>query len=271
MTYWQYWKLNSAPFALNGRSRAFFRGQSVEEALARIEFICSEKHSLATLIGSSGIGKSCLLQYLNSHPLRSSGTGLSRICCLSMIGLAGGELVFELARRLSGRRMQSVTEAWSNLSDSFSTGGRAGLKTLLLLDDVESCGADAENDLIRVVRAACDSEVSVVLAIEAHLASTVSPWLIERSDLQIELPLWEVDQVRSFLQFSLGQCGRYTPAFTDAAVSRLHELSRGTVRRLVQLADLSLVAGAVSQAERVDEGIVTHVANELPSQVAVAA
>lgn len=188
-----------------------------------------------------------------------------------MIGLTSGELVHELTHRLGGRRLPNASQAWSALTDCFSTGGRAGLKTLLLLDDVESCGADAEIDLVRVVRAASDSEVSIVLAIETHLSSTVSPWLIERSDLQIELPLWDLDQTRSFLQFSLGQCGRYTPAFTDTAVMRLHELSRGTVRRLVQLANLALVAGAVAQADRVDEGIVTHVANELPMHVAVAA
>lgn len=267
MSYWQYWKLNAAPFTCSGRND-YFRGQSVEEAIARIEFICGQRRSLATLLGPAGSGKSTLLNHLTYSPPRQSGMPLPRVCVASMVGLSAGELPIELARKLCGRRLSCTKEAWGTLADCFSTYARSAAQTLMLIDDVESCAADAENDLVRLVRAAHDANISIILSIETHLASTVSRWLMERSYLQIELALWDLEQAHEFLEFSLARCGRTSPIYTDAAIERLHELSRGTPRRLVQLADLSLIAGAVSQVVRIDEGIVGHIAQELPRAAA---
>lgn len=270
MAYWQYWNLNAAPFTSSGRHN-FVRGQSIEEALARIEFICGERRNLATLLGPAGVGKSTLLNFLVNTPPRQADMPSPQVCVLSLLGLSAGELSLELARRLCGRRMRDTADAWSSLADCFTTSARSDAQILLLIDDVESCGAEAEYDLIRLVRAAADAHVSIVLSIETHLASTVSRWLLERSYLQIDLPSWDLGQTHDFLQLSLSRCGRTQPAFTDSAVARLHELSRGTARRLVQLADLSLIAGAVMQTTRVDDSVIAQVAQELPKPISVAA
>ncbi len=270
MSYWQYWKLNAAPFA-SGARNAFFRGQSVEEALARIEFVCGQRRNLATLVGRAGMGKSALLSYLVSHPPRIESTAAQDVCAVSMMGLAAGELPMEFARKLSGRRVMNATEGWSSLSDCFNSCMRGDASCLLLIDDVECCTAEAEGDLVRMVRAASDSHISVILAIESHLASTVSRWLMERSYLQIELPPWDLEQTDDFLRFSMARCGRRSEVFTPTAVQRLHELSQGTPRRLIQLADLALVAGAVAHCSRIDPSLIGQVAQELPTQVSKAA
>jgi general secretion pathway protein A len=270
VSYWQYWNLNAAPLT-SGGSNHFFRGQSVEEALARIEFVCGQRRKLATLLAPAGVGKTCLLNYLVTNPPRDAERPLPRVIAISMLGLSGGELAHELASRLSGNRVGSASEAWSSLTDYFSTSVRSASQTLLLVDDVESSSPEAENDLVRIVRAADDAHVSVVLAIEAQLASTVSRWLMERSYLQIELPAWDIQQTASFLEFCFSKCGRSDSMFTDAAVARLHELSRGTARRIVQLADLALIAGAVTRATCVDDSLIAQVAHELPKSLSTAA
>lgn len=262
MTYWQYWNLDAVPFT-SGRQH-FFHGQSIEEALARIEFICGERRNLATLLGPAGVGKTTLLNFLVNTPPRQAEKPLPKVCAVSLLGLSVGELPLLLARQLCGRQVHQAAEAWKSLADFFSTSARHETQILLLIDDVESCGAEAETDLIRLVRAADDAHVSIILSIETHLASTVSRWLLERSYLQIELPLWDLDQTHDFLTASLERCGRTQPLFSDSAVVRLHELSRGTARRLVQLADLALIAGAVMQSARVDDNVIAQVAQELP-------
>lgn len=270
MSYWQYWDLNAAPLA-SGTGEHFFRGQSIEEALARIEFVCGQRRMLATLLAPAGVGKSCLLNYLVTNPPRDPQRPLPRVVAVSMLGMSAGELPLEVARRLSGQRIHSAAEAWSTLNDYISTSARSASQTLLLVDDVESCSPAAESDLIRIVRMADDAHISVVLAIESHLASTVSRWLMERSYLQIELPAWDVVQTAEFLAFCLARCGRTESMFTDAAVAKLHELSRGTARRIVQLADLALIAGAVGRARHIDDSIILQVARELPKPLPAAA
>lgn len=270
MSYWQYWELNAAPFAGGGRHQ-FYRGQSIDEALARIEFVCGQRRRLATLLAGSGVGKTRLLNHLVANPPRHADLPVPHVVSLSMVGLTGGELPQELARRLSGKRIHHVADAWSTLSDYFTTSARSASQTLLLIDDVESSNSQAEQDLIRIVRAAEDAHVSTVLAMESHLASTVSWWLTERSYLQVELSAWDLRQTGDYIRFCLAQCGRASNIFTDTAVARIHELSRGTARRISQLADLALIAGAVAQMKWIDDSVIEQVGYELPKPLSLAA
>ena len=57
--------------------------------------------------------------------------------------------------------------------------------------------------------------------------------------------------------------GRSTPAFNDAALARLHELSGGIPRRVQQLADLALLAGAGQNLGQIDVEVIDTVIGEL--------
>ncbi len=269
MTYLAYWNLNAAPFA--GNRNIFFRGQSVDEALARIEFVCNQRRGLATLIGPSGIGKSTLLSALVQSPPRQANLPVPQVCMASMLGLSAGDLAIELAKQACGQRPASSAQAWNMLNDCLSTRQRVDAHTLLLIDDVENCGAEAESDLIRLVRSTEGKNISTVLAIDSQLVSTTSRWLLDRSYLHVELTAWDVQQTREYVRFALARCGGSTTIFTDAAVVRLAEMSKGIPRRMAQLADLALIAGAVAQTGRIDEPVLVQIAQEVPRSVSVAA
>ena len=270
MSYWQYWNLNAAPFKNNGRYH-FFRGQAADEALARIEFVCGQKRGVATLVGPAGVGKSTLLNFVAQQPPKMSASARPTVACLSMAGLSAGELPLNVSMRLSGRRIHGVHQAWQALTDCLAATERCESQVLLLIDDVECAGADAEIDLIRLVRLTSGMQVSIVLAIESHLASAVSRWLVERSYLQVDLAAWDTAQTREFLRFSLQASGGTDPVFSDAAVVKIQELTRGIPRRIVQMADLALVAGAVAGVSRIDASIIVQVAQELPADQPAAA
>ncbi len=172
MTYWKYWNLSTAPFAHN--TQLFFRGSTVEEALARIEFLCSQQRNLATLLGPSGVGKSCLMNWLVQRPPRQTDLPTPQVCQVSMLGMESGDLASELIQKTCGRPATIAADAWHLLSDCFYTRARSNAHTVFLIDDVENCGARAETDLVRLVRMSEDKNVSIVLAIESNLISTVS-------------------------------------------------------------------------------------------------
>ena len=52
-------------------------------------------------------------------------------------------------------------------------------------------------------------------------------------------------------------------SLTDAAASKLHELTQGTPRRLLQLCDLTLLAGAGREVPEIDADLVESVYYEL--------
>jgi general secretion pathway protein A len=264
VTYWRYWQLQGAPFT---SETPLFRGASVEEALARLEFLIGNRRSVGCLMGLAGVGKSSLLRHCAVNPPIGPEIPSLQMMRSSMLGMSPGELLFDVAARLTGsRRVADSQSAWKSLCDYFQAARREGTQTVLLVDDTESSSAAAEADLCRLL--AMNFPLTVIFAVETQLASAVSRNLFDRSELQIELPGWEVSQTAEFLAWTFQQLGRTKPIFTDKAVDCVQQLSHGVPRRIVQLVDLALVAGAVAQADCIDEHCIEQVAWELPQSSA---
>ncbi len=262
MTYWKYWQFSSAPFS-GEQAQPLFRGATVEEAIARIEFLITNRRSLGSLLGPSGVGKSSVLRYCGNHPPVTAEVPSIQTLRISLMGMAGGELLSTLASRLTGSRLTvDGTEAWKALCDYFRAATREETQTVLLLDDAESSSAAAEADLNRLL--SMSFPLTTIFAVETQMASAVSRSLFERTELQVELPGWEVIQTAEFLAWTCQRLGRQEPIFTDGAIERLQQLSHGIPRRIVQLADLALVAGAVGQMDFIDQDCIEQCAWELP-------
>lgn len=263
MTYWRYWQLNGAPF---GHS-ALFSGATVDEALARIEFLVSNRRAVGTVTGTSGVGKSHLLHYCAANPPVGQDIPNLEMLRTSLLGMAPGELLRNVATRLSGqRRVDDGPGAWKLICDYFQASRREGTQTVLLIDDADCATEAVETDLIRLL--AMNFPLTVILGVQLHRSGAIHRAIMERCELQIELPPWDLVQTAEFLAWMSLRQGRDTPIFTDGAVERIQELSDGVARRIIQLADLSLVAGAVAQAECVDVDCVEQVACELPRSTA---
>ena len=74
---------------------------------------------------------------------------------------------------------------------------------------------------------------------------------------------WQANETADYLRRSLAEAGRQSPVFDEPAVAKLHELSHGIPRRVSQLADLALVAGAGRQLQQIDADVVESVYQEL--------
>ena len=266
MSYWRYWQLIGVPFA-GDSIQNLHRGATVEEALARIEFLISNRRSVGCLIGPSGVGKSSILRHCAQNPPLIAEVPSLQVLRTSLLGMSEGELLRDLGTRLTGsRKLQNTATAWHVLCDYFQAASREDVQTVLLVDDTESSTSAAEADLNRLLSMAFP--LTVVFSVESQLSSAVSRILFDRTELQIELPAWELEQTESFLKWAFEQQGRSESIFTPQAIKRIQELSRGVARRIVQLVDLALVAGAVAQVSIVDADCVEQVAWELPKTTA---
>jgi general secretion pathway protein A len=265
--YQQYWGLDERPFPSRVGLADFFESPSHEEALARLQFLIEQRYRVGLLLGTAGSGKSLLLNIFEQM-LRRSGR---QVAVISLVGLDVNGFAAQLASQLAVDPARGATpEArWQPIVDRIVANRYQRRDTVLLLDDADEA-ADAV--LARVARLVeCDtspeSRLTAVLAAESRRAHRLGPRLLELTELKIEIEPWTSEETAAFLRHALMQAGRDDAIFAAAAIDRLHQLTNGVPRRICQLAELALAAGAGQQEAEIGGETVEAVFEELAIQV----
>jgi type II secretory pathway predicted ATPase ExeA len=107
------------------------------------------------------------------------------------------------------------------------------------------------------------SSVTTVLSSTTDRSELVGQRLLELCDLAIEVTPWEIEDTETFLRGSLEAAGADSKVFDSEAIESIQQISGGIPRRIAQLAELALVAGAGAELESVDQEIVLAVNEEL--------
>ena len=104
-----------------------------------------------------------------------------------------------------------------------------------------------------------DSRLTIVVVADSQRLARLGRDLLERVELRIDLEPWEPADTEAFVQASLRLAGRDAPLFDGPALAKLHELTHGIPRRVSQLADLALMAGAGRHVQQIDADLVESV------------
>ena len=261
--YLSHWGLAESPFPGRFETKCFYRSPVHEEALARLHFLVDEGRRLGLVIGGRGTGKSFLLEVFGNR-LRRSGVPVAKV---ELLGVEPGEFLWLLAGRL-GLNPEAglpVAALWRIVTDRLAEYRYQQLQAVLLVDDADQAAPQVLTQVLRLVKhdLSAESRLTVVLAGEGNRMSRLGRDLLELAELRIDLGGWEQADTEHYVQASLAQAGGTAAAFDPSALARLHELSSGVPRRVAQLADLSLVAGAGRNLEQIDVETVESVCQEL--------
>lgn len=261
--YEDHWGLSETPFSSDLDPRSFFESPMHEEALARLHFLVEQRRRLGLLLGTHGSGKSLLMEVLYQQ-MRRAGRPVAR---LRLVGLSAEEFPGLLALELGveQRSDESLISLWRSISDRVTENRLQQWGTMILLDDVDEAGPELQAVIARLAQLdlSRDAQLTVVMTASPERVTELSPRLMELSELRIDLESWDEEDTADFLTASLRRVGRDEPAFSDAAIARLHQLSGGIPRRVRQLADWALMAGAGQQQQQIDAHTVEAVFEEL--------
>lgn len=261
--YQSHWGLKAMPF--NGRvdPKYFFPSPTHEEAIARMHFLVENHRRLGLVLGSVGSGRSLLLEVF-AEQLRRSGRAVAK---LNLLGLEPAEVLWRIAVEfgLNPPPTASPTALWRALDDRLEEHQYRQLDTVVLLDDADTAARSVLPQIARLAEdgSSPDARLTVILAVEKTNVATLGNRLLELSDLRIDIESWTLEDVEGFLKSSLSQAGTKKKIFTEDAVAKLHELSGGIPRRIVQLADLALLAGAGAEMKHIDGEVIQSVCQEL--------
>jgi len=262
-TYQIHWGLRESPFRGCLDPQFFYQSPTHEEALARLQFLIEQHRRLGVLLGPAGSGKSFLLEVF-ARGLRHSGRP---VAMLSLLGVGPAEMLWLLAAafHLNPDPGESVAALWRAITDRLAEYRYQQFETVILLDDADRASRAVLNQATRLAQfdPSVEMQLTIVLAGRPEGMGRLGRPLLDMAELRIDIEPWEQADTADFLNSSLTRAGRRSSVFADPAIARLHELSHGIPRQVTQLADLSLLAGAGANLERIDADVVESVYHEL--------
>jgi general secretion pathway protein A len=251
------------PFHTRLDPRFFYQGPAHEEALARLHFLVEQRRRVGLLVGLQGSGKSLLLEVFAGR-IRDSGRPVGRV---NLLGLEPAEFLWQLAAELglNPQRGRSLPALWRAVIDRLVEFRYQRWETVVLLDDADRASEEVLTQAARLARLDLgrDAWLTIVLAGRQEGVARLGAALLDLVELRIDLGAWEPDDTKKYLEHCLSQIGRPAPVFAEPAVRRLHELGRGIPRRITQLAELALLAGAGQELHQIDTETVELVYQEL--------
>ncbi len=261
--YRTHWGLSETPFRGCLDPRFFYESPTHEEALARLHFLVEQQRHLGLLLGSRGSGKSLVLEVF---ALQSRQAGRAAVH-LDLSSSEDVDVMWELLVRLGKNppRRESTAVLWRRLVDCLAENRLQQLQTVLLLDDADRASPSVLRLVGRLLRQnpTAESRLTVLLAGEPERIGRLDPALLELADLRIDLEPWSQDDTLTFLEQSLARAGAQGSVFDPPAAEQIHRLAAGLPRRVSQLADLSLLAAAGQNRDRIDAQLVESAYREL--------
>jgi len=261
--YLAYWGLADSPFRGKFDARFFYQAAAQEEALARLHFLVEDHRTLGLLLGESGSGKTTLLEVLS----RELGPIGRQQALISLVGIGPHELLWLCCAALGAEVLPGASRfsLMRALVDHIAANRYQQIATTLLLDDADLASGEVLDQVLRLSQldTQCDGLLSTVLAAQPDRLHRLGTGLLELADLRIDIEPWEADDTATFIKQALTAAGRSTPVFSDAALARLHALSEGVPRRVKQLADLALLAGAGNNLVQIESDTLEAVYHEL--------
>lgn len=261
--YLQHWGLENSPFRTNVDPDGTYPSAAHQEAAARIAYLVAEGRRAGVLLGDCGLGKSTLLRSVAATLTREGAS----VTSVDAMALSSRELLYQLASGLSASPdlTDDSPRLWRVIEDALAHHRWQGRDAVLLVDEADQAGPDLMRHLVRLagLEANADAHWTIILATDALRLSQLDASLLQLIDLRIDLFAWTQEDTTGYLQHALVDAGRMTPVFTPKALETLHDLSEGTPRHVIRLADFALLAGAGAEVELIDEELVEHAFREI--------
>jgi type II secretory pathway predicted ATPase ExeA len=252
-----------SPFAGTAEPAAFHCGPAQEEALARLEWLVSERQRCGLVVAEPGMGKSHLAI---AAARRLGGLG-AEVIVLSLRGLPENEWLDLLIDRLPldpASRAEAI-RPWLKLENHLRQNTLMGRPTALVFDDLDQAPADAQAGIGRLVASAEARFATTVIVATARPdgLATVPEAVRQRAAVRIDLPPWTEEDVAAYLADSLVRAGRDAKHFTPAAAQTIQRFATGVPEAIRRLAHLALAAADTGGLDHVDAATVEHVWREL--------
>jgi len=251
--YEEFYHLRERPFNLAPDPDFLYLSPQHKLARAYLEYGIRQKMGFVLLTGEVGTGKTTLLKSL----LQSRETN-HRLGVLYQTSMEAGDLLEVLLREFEVRGHYSSRTARLAAFNQFllSAYGR-GENVVLLVDEAQNLSLEALEELRLLSNLQTEKEplLQVILVGQPGLRDRLRHprlrQLAQRVAVHYHLNPLNLEETREYINFRLARAGG-SGIFTESALNRLYEYTRGVPRRLNAWCDLALVAGFAEGRPEID-------------------
>src|SRR4051812_36971534 len=253
--YLQYYNLNEAPFTITPNPRFLYLSPKHREALNHLLFGIRERKGFVQLTGEVGAGKTTLCRAMLEQLDGRYATALILNPVMSANELMKA-IAIEFGLPVNGLdRLDTLGVINQFLLQQVER----GKDTVLIIDEAQ----DLTDELLEQVRLLSNLEtdnrklLQIVLMGQPELRDRLNNprlrQLRQRITVRYHLPPLSRVEVNKYIQHRLQVAGaRGAPYFTQPALWRVYSYSQGIPRLLNAVCDKALLAGFVSQQEKIN-------------------
>ena len=267
MSYEEFYQLKEQPFSNAVDNRFYFDSNQHSQALLRLRHTASTMNGLAVLVGEVGAGKTTLarkmLDSLDENEYESAllviiHSSINSTWLLRKIAVQLG------AENLADDKIKLLGQLYERLLQIHES----KKKTVVLIDEAQMLQT---KEIMEDFRGLLNLEASGMKLItfiffalpEIDNYLSLDKPLNQRISLKYKLVSLKRESTKAYIKHRLNIAGVTDDLFTDSAIDKIHEYSRGTPRIINVICDNALFEGFLIKKLEIDANIIKDVAFDL--------
>lgn len=263
--YEAYWGLSESPFDNSPNPRWLYLSPEHEEALVRLVYAVRQRKGCAMLTGEVGCGKTLLSRAL----IQRLEAERYEIGLLTNPSSDPVELLSEILYQLGVETDETSKPALLHrLADVVFRNYREGRDSVVILDEAQDIVDDAAFEELRLLLNLQTDDrflVTILLIGFPALAPKLRrlTHLDQRIAIRYHLNALDAIHTAHYIAHRLKMAGQSGQIFTEDAIKRVFEFTRGTPREINNLCDVALLVGYSKRASEIDGEIVSEVIRDV--------
>jgi general secretion pathway protein A len=263
--YEAYWQLSEPPFDNSPNPKFFYLSPEHEEALVRLVYTVRHRKGCGMLTGEYGCGKTTLSRAL----IQRLEAERYEIGLLTNPSWKAVDFLREVLYQLGDETAETnKPELLHKVQDLLFRNFRKGRDTVVIVDEAQLIDDDAVFEELRLLMNFQTDDrflVTILLIGSPELATKVRrlKHLDQRITIRYHLNTLDYMHTANYVAHRLRMAGRTAAIFTEEAIKRIFDFTRGTPREINNLCEVALLVGYTKRAEEIGDKIIAEVIKDM--------
>jgi general secretion pathway protein A len=261
--YLEYWHFKEYPFENVPDPRFFYLSKSHEEALARLLYAIEMRKGGAVVSGDIGCGKTTLAKVC----LEELSPDQFDIGLIINPNLEAEEFLQEVVYQLGvNEAADSKVKCLRLIHERMIQNVKDRKETLLIIDEAHLLIPAALEELRLLLNFQMNDRflITIVLLGQPELRNKIHSLeqLEQRLPITYHLSHFDLNDSVQYIHFRQKKAGREDNAFSQKAMEKVHENTKGVPRKINNLCDLALLVGYSKNEKEITPEIIEGVIND---------